>query len=211
MAGDGVDLGDLAAGIPAVFAQAGPHQDRADQRRQTAHGVDGRGAGEIMEAQIHKPALGIPDPAGLDGIDDQGNDAGVDAVGQELRALGHGAGDDGRSRGAEHQVEHKGRCVGLDERPEIRENGQIRDADEAKQIILRHHQAEAQENEHHGPDAEVHQVFHDDVARVLGPGEAGLDHGKAGLHKEHKGGADQEPDAEHLGAYGLLHKFDDTV
>ncbi len=35
-----------------------------------------------------------------------------------------------------------------------------------------------------GADAEVHQVFHQDIAGVFGPGEAGLAHGEARLHEK---------------------------
>ena len=39
------------------------------------------------------------------GVDQQGDGGGVDAVGAELGALRHGAGDDGGGGGAEHGLE----------------------------------------------------------------------------------------------------------
>ena len=56
-----------------------------------------------------------------------------------------------------------------------------------------HHQPIAEQEEHHRPDAEIHQVFHNDVPRVLGPGKAGFHHSKAALHKKHENRADQKP------------------
>ena len=42
-------------------------------------------------------------------------------------------------------------------------------------------------------DTEVHQVFHQNIAGVLGPGKAGLAHRKARLHEENQGSAQQDP------------------
>lgn len=59
-----------------------------------------------MEAKLCQPAA-APDPVAGDGVDDQADGGGVAAVGAELRALGHRAGDDGRGSGAEHSLEHR--------------------------------------------------------------------------------------------------------
>ena len=48
------------------------------------------------------------------------------------------------------------------------------------------HDAEAKQPESRCADAEVHQVFHQNVTGVFGPGKSCLAHGKAGLHKEHQ-------------------------
>ena len=56
------------------------------------------------------------------------------------------------------------------------------------------HDAEAHEPENGGSDTEVHEVFHDDVAGIFGPGETGLYHGETGLHEEDQSGADKYPD-----------------
>ena len=45
------------------------------------------------------------------------------------------------------------------------------------------HQAEADDPVARGADAEVHHVFHQDVARVLGTGKAGFTQGKTRLHE----------------------------
>ena len=47
------------------------------------------------------------------------------------------------------------------------------------------HQAEADEPVAGRADAEIHHVFHQDVAGILCPGEAGLAQGESGLHEVH--------------------------
>ena len=59
--------------------------------------------------------------------------------------------------------------------------------------MLTHHQPVAEQEEHHCPNAEIHQVFHNNVACVLSPGEAGLYHGETALHKKHQNRTDQKP------------------
>ena len=51
--------------------------------------------------------------------------------------------------------------------------------------------------------AEVHQVFHNDVASVFRAGEAGLDHGEARLHEENEADADEYPEEVSLGQRGV--------
>ena len=152
-----------------------------------------------MESPLRQPAA-APDPVGLDGVDKQGDHSGINAVGGKLGALGHGAGDDGGGGGAEHQVEDEGGGAGkaavrrtCDEVLKVCEQIHVRQADQAEQRILAHQQGVAQQGEHDGADTKIHQVFHDDVAGVLGPGEARLHHGKAGLHPEHERSAYQKP------------------
>lgn len=60
--------------------------------------------GKVVEAHPLEPAA--PHPVAADGVDHQRNGCGVDAVGFEVGALGHGAGDDGGCRGAEDGLEH---------------------------------------------------------------------------------------------------------
>jgi len=61
--------------------------------------------GKVVEAHPLKPAA-APHPVAADGVDHQRNGCGVDAVGFEVGALGHGAGDDGGCRCAEDSLEH---------------------------------------------------------------------------------------------------------
>ena len=46
------------------------------------------------------------------------------------------------------------------------------------------HDAKAEQPVQRRADAKIHQVFHQDVAGVFGPGKACLAHGKARLHEE---------------------------
>ncbi len=189
--GNGVDLGNGAVRTPEILAQARTHHDGADQGRDAAHRVDGRRPGEVVEAHLGEPTLRVPNPACFDGVDKERERRGIDAVREELGALGHGARDDRGGGGAEHQVEDERRGIAaFEERPEIGEYHEVGHADEPEEVVLRHHEAESQQHEDDGSDAEVHQVLHDDVACILGAGEARLDHGEARLHEKDERCAD---------------------
>ena len=176
--------------LPVILADAGPQQDGPDQPGDASHHVDDGGPGEVDEAHTCQPALGVPHPARLDGVDHGGDHGGVDAVAGKLGALRHGPGHDGGGGGAEHQLEKE---VGPVKGVEVGEHLIFRPADESEEVIPAVHDAIAQSHEHHCADAEVHQVFHDDVPRVLGPGEASLHGGKPALHEEHQNSAHQIP------------------
>ena len=84
-------------------------------------------------------------------------------------------------------------------------NAQVGQTDHPGDIVLTAHQPVAQQNKHHRADTKVHQVFHNNIAGVLGSGKAGLYHSKAALHKENQHCADQKPHAEQL----AVHRFHD--
>ena len=169
----------------AELADTGAKDLGAHQSGDAAHHVNGAGAGKIVEAQLSQPAA-APDPVRLDGIDQGRDDAGVDAVTQEFGTLCHSAGDDGRRSGAEDQIEYE---VGPVEAPIGCEDIKAGLADQADQILTQQ-EAEADENEDHCTDTEVHQVLHDDVTCIFGAGKASFHHGKAGLHPEDQRSAD---------------------
>ena len=199
--GEGVHTSNFAVLVLGELADTGSENLRTDEGGDAAHHMNGAGAGEIMEAQLRQPAA-APDPVSLDGVDQRGNHRGVDAVRKELGALSHGAGHDGGGGGAEHQVEHEAREI------EILIGGedvQAWLADEA-QPVLAQQEGEADEDKHAGADAEIHQVLHQDIAGVLGAGEARLHHGEARLHPEHQRRANQKPNGE----YGAVDAFHDT-
>ena len=133
-----------------------------------------------------------PYPVRFDGIDDRADDEGIDAVGKELRAFRHGARNDGCGGGAEHEVEEEGRPVVV---RKVGEHAEVGDADEAEESVLSHQKPGAEQYENDGAEAEVEQVFHDDVACVFGAGESRFHHGKPCLHEPDEDSADQEPDA----------------
>ena len=192
MAGEGVDLDHFAALVLYILANAGAEKLCADESGDTAHHVDRAGAGKIMEAQLGKPAA-APDPVGLDGVNQSGDHSGVYAVGEELGALRHGPGYDGGRGRAENQIEHKVRPV---EAFITGENIKTRLADQSNKVFPEK-QIKADQNKHDCTDAEVHQVLHQYIAGVFCPGKAGLNHGKACLHPEDKGGSNQKPNAEY--------------
>ncbi len=150
-----------------------------------------------MEAKGGEPAA-APAPVSADRIDDEGDHGAVHAVGLEVRALCHGAGDDRRSRCAEHGLEdhiapqrHRLRndtCFcGVGAADE-----QIRDSDESAESSVKHDR-EADEPEARGTDAEVHHVLHQDVAGVLCSCEARLAERKTRLHEVDECRTDQHP------------------
>ena len=55
------------------------------------------------------------------------------------------------------------------------------------------HQTEPHQPVAGGPDTEIHHVLHQDVARVLGPGQSRLTQGKSRLHEINQGCRDQYP------------------
>ena len=89
VAGDGVHLLDLSLLATYILAKPRAHHYGPDKGRDAAHRVYGRGAREVVKAQIYQPALAVPDPPGFYGVDEQGDDSGIDAVGHELCPLGH--------------------------------------------------------------------------------------------------------------------------
>ena len=60
--------------------------------------------------------------------------------------------------------------------------------------VAAEHEREADEEEADEAEAEDGEVGADHVGGVLGPAEAGLDQGEAGLHEDHQRGADDDPE-----------------
>ena len=181
MAGDGPGLAVLA-----VFADAGAQDGRAHGGGDAAHHMHRGAAGKIMEAQVRQPAA-APDPVAGDGVDDEGNEGAVYTVGLEVGALGHGAGNDSGGCGAEdgledHIAPHRQRTEIV-----IAPDQGIKAADEGSRAA--EHDAEAHQPVDGRADAEVHQVLHQDVAGVFGPGQTRFTQGKARLHEKHHGRA----------------------
>ena len=131
------------------------------------------------------------------GIDNQADDQAVNTVGKEFGTFCHGAGNNGCGCGTEDGLENEEGP----ERNAVRSHGRSvigfgSDAsDPAEEAVAgSEHDAEAHEPENGGSDTEVHEVFHDDIAGIFGPGETGLYHGETGLHEEDQSGADKYPD-----------------
>ena len=176
--------------VLAIFADAGTEHPGTQAGGNTAHKVDRRGTGEIMEAQLSQPAA-APDPVAGNGIDDQADGGGVAAVGAELGALSHRAGNDGSCCGAEHGLEHRidpdrqgsEIVAALDER--------VKPADQ--RAGAGKHDAETHQPVAGRADTEVHHILHQNIAGVLGTSKARLAQSKACLHKEHQERRNQCP------------------
>ena len=192
MARDGVD-----GAILVVLADAGAEHQSADERADAADHVDDRGTSEIMEAHLAEPAA-APGPMARDRIDDEADEQRIEAVRRELRALCHGTRNNRRGRRAEDRLEDDvGECRITSIRTRIEHlDEEIRRADDAADVIAEH-QAEADNPERDGADAEIHEVLHDDVAGIFRTRQAGLDHREAWLHEEDECSAEENPDRVH--------------
>ena len=182
MTGNG--LGGFPSGLTVhdVFPDAGTEYGRADKGRDPAHGVDSCRTREVHKAKLRQPALLVPYPASLNGVDHQADYGAIEAVCAEFSALGHRAGDNGGRCGAKYQIEDE---AGKIEMSEVGKNPQVGYPDESEQIVLGAHQTEAEEDKTHRADTEVHKVLHDDVGGIFRAGKARLHHRKTTLHKKY--------------------------
>ena len=176
--------------VLGVLADARAEHPCAQTSRDTADKVNRRGACKVMEAQLCQPAA-APNPVTGDGVDDQADGGGVAAVGTELCALCHGAGNNGGGRCAEHRLEH-----GVDpdrQRAEIiaAADERVKPADECAGAC--EHHAEAHKPVAGRTDTKIHHILHQNIAGIFGAGQACLAQGKARLHKEHQKRGNQCP------------------
>ena len=185
VAGDGARRARLV-----VLANAGAEHPGAEAGRDAADKVDRRGTCKVMEAELRQPAA-APDPVAGDGVDDQADRGGVAAVGAELCALGHRAGNDGGGGRAEHRLEHR---VDPDrQRAEViaAADERVKPADE--RAGAGEHHAEADQPVAGCADAKIHHILHQNIAGVFSAGQAGFTQSKACLHKEHQKRRNQCP------------------
>ena len=193
--GGQVVAGDCAGlAILAVLTNTGAKHPGAQAGGNAANKVNCGGTGKIMEAQLCQPAA-APDPVAGDGVNDQADSGRVAAVSAELGTLCHGAGNNGCCRCTEHGLEHginpKGHALRQDGAVVTAHKGG-KAADERAGTCK--HDAEADQPEARCADAEVHHVFHQDVAGVLCTGQASFAQSKACLHKVHQECRNQHPD-----------------
>ena len=191
MSREGIDLRDFAVPVPLKLSDAGTEDGGADQRADAAHHVNAGGTREVVEAHLRQPAA-APDPMRLNGIDHSGDDRGIDAVRKKFGSLRHCARDDRGRGGAKDQIEDEAGPVEVGIVGEDIQSGLSDEADH----ILAQQKACTDHDEKDCSDAEVHQVLHQDIARVFGAGESGFHHGEARLHPEDQSGPDQKPAAE---------------
>ena len=188
MTREGIYLNNLTVLVPLELTDTGTNHFCTYKGCDAADHVDRAGTCEIMEAQLSQPAA-APDPVCFDGVDQSGNDGGIYTVAEELGPLCHGTGYDGCRGCTEHKVEYEVRPVEI---LICRKDIESRLSDEPYQVLSQE-KTETDQDKYNTTDTEVHQVFHQDVAGVFGPGKSGLNHGKSCLHPEYQCCTDQKP------------------
>jgi len=71
-----------------------------------------------------------------------------------------------------------------------------------ERVAMTEHERVADRPEQHAADGGIQDTFHQDVYRLFGAGEAGLQHDESGLHAEDEEGGDQRP----RGVDGVHHR-----
>ncbi len=186
--------GDVARlAVLVELADTGSKENGANQRGNAADHVHHRGTGEIMEAELGEPAIGIPAPMAGNRVYDRGNDGAVNQIRSELRTFRHCSGNDGGAGRAEHRLEHQVHGCGHEAVVLIgAHHEEIRVSDDAADGRAEH-QTETDDPIQNRTDAIIGHVLHGDVSCILGTGEAGFQHGETGLHHEYQNGGDQCP------------------
>ena len=155
--------------------------------------MNGSGTGKIMEAQLAQPAA-APDPVTGNGIQEQRNTGRIDTVCRELGALCHRTGNNGCRGRAEHGLENRERPKGYARGKDMAVISHDQGIQLAKNGTARtKHDTEANQPETGGADAEVHQVFHQNIAGIFCSRKSRFTHCKASLHKEDQCGSQQNP------------------
>ena len=190
---------DLTTLILIELTDTGSQQFCTDQSGNTTYHVDRTRSCEIMEAKLCQPAA-APDPVAGDGVDDQADGGGVAAVGAELRALGHRAGDDGRGSGAEHSL-------GTPRRPRPQRAEVIAAADERikpadERTGTGKHDAEADEPVARRTDTKVHHILHQNIAGIFCTGQPASHKAKPACMKNTRNAAT----SVHVTSAELLHR-----
>ena len=196
MAGDGADLA-----VGAVLAEARAHDDRAHEAGDAANRVHDAGAGEVDVAVAQPgvtigegahPRVRVPAPVHHDGVDEAGDDDGVDEVGRVLRPSGQRPCHDGGGGGGEGELEEPVGVAVARLRQFV--EGEVAEPDElVRGVAYAVGESPANEPEGDTADTGVDHVLHQDVRRLLRADEARREHGEAGLHEEHKEARDQQP------------------
>ena len=166
--------------------------------------MDYRRTGEVVETEVVEPAS-APLPGACYGVAKSHQNRGVDHEARQLDALGHRTGDDGRSGGGKHGLEDEVRpigviCVLIGQIGHI-----VVKADPALEgqhigdepIVARIHDVEAAQGVGEDTGRDDKEIFEEDVDRVLLPGQAGFERGKAQVHDEDQGCGDENPQVVH--------------
>ena len=185
---------DLPALILLKFPDSRPQHPGSDKSADSADHVDTVGACIVVKAPLYKESS-APCPVRLDRINHGGYHCGIDAVAGKLCPFRHRTRYNGGCGRAEYQVEDK---CGIVEVSVICKNVKRKPARKTFQDVFPQHQRSAADKPHDCTDTEVHQVLHDDIARVFRSGKTCFAHGKSRLHPEYEGGTDQKPYRKYL-------------
>ena len=200
-----VAAGDLLRLTVAKATLARADHEQGGQADPAPHAVDHRGAGEIDEPAFREPArvageCAAPGPVSRDRVDDRGHQYAQGEVAVEAHTLGDDPGDDGHRGGAEHRLEQE----------ETRQPGGVV-PDRCHELVAAHqsleavteHQGEARQPEQEHRDHEVGGVLHRHIDGVLAARHPGFHAEEAGLHEQHEGEAEGQPeDVEDFYAHG---------
>ena len=171
--------------IFSVFANAGSQQGGTQNSGDAAHIVYRGGTGKIMEAQVGKPTA-APNPVATDGVYNETDGCGVETVCGKVGAFCHGAGNNGGSCGAKYRLEYgknpQGQAVA--QKRIVAPNQWVKAAHQG--TGAEEHQAKAYQPKTRCADTEVHHIFHQNIARIFGTGQAAFTKGETGLHEEHQ-------------------------
>mmetsp|Transcript_54471 Transcript_54471/g.133147 ORF Transcript_54471/g.133147 Transcript_54471/m.133147 type:complete len:356 (-) Transcript_54471:181-1248(-) len=213
-------------GIEAPLAR--PERDRAHKPRPATDSVHDARASEIDHAiglrvvakdgtcvtvrirastPSREPSC-APHPVHDDGVDEGGDEDGVDEVGRDLAALRHAARHDRGGSSSESPLKEE-RCPSVlpprAPRPVI-------DLRQGKVGLSNHAtgrlavgEAVANEPEHDGCARGIEDVLEEDVDHVLAGDGARLEHAEAGLHEEDERAAQHQP--QQVGIHGEVRDF----
>ena len=191
MAGNGFWLA-----VFVILSNTGTEDQGTDESGYATDHMNSGRTGEIMKTELGKPAA-APDPVTGNRINHQTDDQAVNTIRKKFGTFCHGTGNDGGSSCTEDGLENEKspernavRCHGCSI---IGFRGDTADLTE-EAVAGSEHDTETDEPEDRGSDTEIHEVFHDDVAGIFCTGEAGLYHGKTGLHEEDQSGTYKDPD-----------------
>ena len=173
----------VSAAVGVELARPGANNGRAGQGHESAHRVHHAGAGVVGRAEDCQPAVAIPDPVPVEGVDDGADEEAVGKVGLGLGPLGHRTGHDGGGGAGEHHLEHPVH-VNLPVAPAVDQEEVIGAGDASRRTA--HHYGETKSPEGQGRDGKVHKALGHVVDGALGTDEAGAKKGEARLHKEHQ-------------------------
>ena len=182
--------------VLVVLADAGPDNQNAGEGRNSAEHVNHARAGKVAVAQFGQPAPAIPYPMGHYRVDEAGDERCVDEVGHELDATGNRPGNDGGGSRRKYDLEQPLRAAAR-----IVEEEPVSVGEETTHRRTAIGESKAKRPVHDAADREVHEILHDDVAGVLGPGEPGLDERKPRLHEHHQGCGHYQPHLIDCGPY----------